>query len=60
MLSAAHLVGATSVKKWLRTDGRKNRADANGTTVETYMSKFGGYDVSNVIAIKTIKLKQLN
>ena len=57
ILAAAHLVGSNSVKKWLRSDGKTNRADANGTTVETYMSLFSGYDMSSIKPIRKIKLK---
>ena len=57
MLAASHLVGANSVKKWLRSNGKKNRADANGTTVEHYMKKFADYDTRNIEQKRRIKLK---
>ena len=57
MLAASHLVGAKSVKKWLKSNGKKNRADANGTTVEHYMRLFGGYDVSSIVTKRKVKIK---
>ena len=49
ILAAAHLSGAGNVKKYLRSGGKNNFADAYGATIELYMKKFGGYDVSNII-----------
>jgi hypothetical protein len=37
LLAAAHLVGPSAVKKWLASDGKKTKADANGTKIEDYM-----------------------
>ncbi|WP_422860176.1 hypothetical protein ACOKFD_04620 [Flagellimonas sp. S174] len=48
IIAAAHLAGAGNVKKYLRSYGKKDVADAYGTTISYYMKKFGGYDVSNI------------
>lgn len=46
ILAAAHLSGAGNVKKYLRSNGLKNISDAYGTSINSYMKKFSGYDVS--------------
>jgi len=46
ILAAAHLAGAGSVKNYLRSYGTDNFSDAYGTTIEYYMKKFSGYDIS--------------
>ena len=46
MLAAAHLAGAGSVKKFLRSYGEYNFADGFGTTVSYYMKRFSGYNTS--------------
>lgn len=50
ILAAAHLAGAGSVKKYLRSNGEFEFSDAYGTTIQNYMKKFGGYDTSIVEA----------
>ena len=40
MLAAAHLRGASAVRKYLRTGGKTNLKDGNGTTVQKYMKEF--------------------
>lgn len=49
ILAAAHLSGAGGVKKFLRTNGNEGKKDAFGTTIRSYMTKFAGYDLSEVI-----------
>ena len=49
MIAAAHLVGAKSVRQYLKSNGKVNRADANGVKVSDYMSKFKDYDMSEII-----------
>lgn len=49
ILAAAHLAGPGSVKKYLRSWGVTDYADAYGTTVRTYLRKFSGYDTSSII-----------
>jgi hypothetical protein len=57
ILAAAHLSGAGSVKKFLRHKGKNKRiVDAYGTTIESYLSKFSGYDVSVITPSKRPKL----
>lgn len=46
ILAAAHLGGAGSVKKYLNTNGKRVKRDGFGTSIETYLKKFGGYDTS--------------
>jgi len=46
ILAAAHLAGAGNVRKFLRSGGYDNFADANGTTIRYYLKKFSGYDTS--------------
>ncbi|SDR99012.1 peptidoglycan-binding protein LysM [Gramella sp. MAR_2010_147] len=48
ILAAAHLAGPGSVKKYLRSWGAQAFSDAFGTTIKTYMKRFGGYDTSFV------------
>ena len=50
ILAAAHLAGAGSVKKYLRSNGVDNFTDAYGTNIEHYLKKFADYDTSFVEA----------
>ena len=50
LLAAAHLGGANSVKSFLKSKGKKSFRDGFGTSIKTYIKKFGGYDTSNIIA----------
>lgn len=52
IIAAAHLAGAGSVKKYLRSNGRDIFKDAYGTNIQYYLKKFAGYDMS---AIKPIQ-----
>nr|WP_233131547.1 peptidoglycan-binding protein LysM [Tenacibaculum holothuriorum] len=52
ILAAAHLSGAGNVKKYLRSNGSFKFKDAFGTSIESYMKKFAGYDVANIKANK--------
>ena len=49
LLAGAHLKGAGSVIKYLKSNGKINEKDAFGTSVESYMKQFAGYDVSQLI-----------
>jgi len=53
ILAAAHLGGAGSVKKFLRSNGGNNFNDAFGTSIQYYMKKFSGFDVSIIEANKS-------
>lgn len=48
ILAAAHLAGAGNVKKYLRSYGKEDVADAFGSSISYYIKKFGGYDVSMI------------
>ncbi|WP_222984411.1 hypothetical protein [Flagellimonas meishanensis] len=48
ILAAAHLAGAGNVKKYLRSYGKEDVADAYGSNISYYMRKFAGYDISAV------------
>ncbi len=48
LLAGAHLKGAGAVSEYLKSNGVKNPKDGFGTSVECYMKKFAGYDVSAV------------
>jgi hypothetical protein len=50
MLAAAHLLGAGSVKKFLRHDGNKRITDGYGTSLRSYLKKYADYDTSHIIA----------
>ncbi|MCH3882531.1 MULTISPECIES: peptidoglycan-binding protein LysM [Tenacibaculum] len=52
ILAAAHLSGAGNVKKYLRSKGATKFSDAYGATIESYLKKFKGYDVSVIKANK--------
>lgn len=48
ILAAAHLAGAGNVKKYLRSYGKNDVADAYGSTISYYIRKFAGYDISTI------------
>ncbi len=48
ILAAAHLAGATNVKKFLRSEGKNGFRDGFGTSIKSYFKKFGGYDTSYI------------
>jgi len=50
ILAAAHLAGAGSVKKYLRSNGSFKFKDAFGTSIQYYMKIFSGYNTSNIEA----------
>jgi len=56
ILAAAHLSGAGNVKKFLRNNGVVRFTDAYGSTIQHYMKRFGGYNVSNLVADKKAKV----
>ena len=55
ILAAAHLGGAGNVKKFLRSNGKETFSDAYGSSIQFYMKKFAGYDVSNIVADRKAK-----
>lgn len=56
ILAAAHLAGPGNVKKYLRSYGKHNVADAYGSSIAYYMRKFSGYDVSVISAKRNAKV----
>ena len=48
LLAAAHLAGASSVKTYLRSNGKNGFRDGFGTSLKSYIKKFNGYDTSNI------------
>lgn len=50
LVAAAHLGGAGSVKKYLRSNGRNGFKDGFGTSLSSYIRKFAGYDTSHIKA----------
>lgn len=48
ILAAAHLAGAGSVQRFLRSQGDNNVSDAYGSSVAYYMKRFSGYDTSTI------------
>ncbi|WP_026978305.1 hypothetical protein [Flavobacterium tegetincola] len=57
LLAAAHLGGAGSVKKFLKSKGTRAIKDGYGTSLQSYMKKFGGYDTSSIVANNKAKVK---
>lgn len=57
LLAAAHLGGAGSVKKFLKSNGNRSIKDGFGTSIKSYIKKFGGYDTSHIVANKNAKVK---
>ena len=56
ILAAAHLGGAGNVKKFLRSNGTETFSDAYGSSIQVYLKKFAGYDVSNIVADRKAKV----
>jgi hypothetical protein len=57
ILAAAHLGGAGSVKKWLRSHGAQGFSDAFGSSVRNYMKRFSGFDTSKIEANRKAQVK---
>lgn len=57
ILAAAHLAGAQSVKNFLNSNGRRAFRDGFGTSLKSYIKKFGGYDTSSVTAHPSPKVR---
>lgn len=54
LLAAAHLGGASSVKTFLRSNGKNGFTDGFGTSIRSYIKRFGGYDTSVILPKKTL------
>lgn len=46
LLASTHLVGPRAVKRYLRSNGKKVKQDALGTSVEDYMVLFSNYNLN--------------
>ncbi|VXC23697.1 Peptidoglycan-binding protein LysM [Flavobacterium sp. 9AF] len=57
LIAAAHLGGVGSVKKYLRSNGKRGFKDGYGTSLKSYIKKFGGYDISHIAPNKNAKAK---
>lgn len=44
LIGAAHIAGAGGVNKFLRTNGRYNPRDINGTYLSDYLKEFSGHE----------------
>jgi hypothetical protein len=49
ILAAAHLGGQKHVKEFLKSNGKKDFADANGVKVSVYMKEFSGYNLNLIL-----------
>ncbi|MFT5213838.1 MAG: hypothetical protein ACI9WV_001562, partial [Patiriisocius sp.] len=56
ILAAAHLSGAGNVKKFLRSNGAQSFSDAYGSSIKSYLKKFGDYNVSTILADQKAKV----
>lgn len=56
LIAAAHLGGAGSVKKYLRSNGRNGFKDGFGTSLSSYIRKFSNYDISHIEADSNAKV----
>ena len=57
ILAAAHLGGAGSVKRFLKSNGERKCKDEYGTSVKTYMKDFGGFETEGVLAVKNARVE---
>ena len=55
LLGGAHLLGAGNVRKFLKSNGRIVPRDGYGTPITEYISKFSGYDISEITGNKNVK-----
>ncbi|WP_438966379.1 peptidoglycan-binding protein LysM [Flavobacterium sp.] len=60
LLAAAHLGGAGSVKKYLRSNGKRGFKDGFGTSLRSYISNYASYDISSIKANANAKASQYN
>lgn len=56
ILAAAHLGGAGSVKRYLRSGGTNYFSDAFGSTISHYLYKFRGYNTDFIVADRNAKV----
>ena len=48
ILAAAHLGGAGSIRKYLKSNGTRKIRDAYGSSIKSYLRDFGGYETQNI------------
>ncbi|MCK9417553.1 peptidoglycan-binding protein LysM, partial [Candidatus Dojkabacteria bacterium] len=48
LLAAAHLGGQKHVKDFLKSNGKKDFADANGVEISVYLKEFSGYKLIGI------------
>ncbi|HIS83060.1 TPA: hypothetical protein IAD41_05585 [Candidatus Scatenecus faecavium] len=53
MLAATHLLGQGKLKEYLQSNGKYIPKDGYGTSIEEYLKKFAGYDVSGITGLKS-------
>jgi integrating conjugative element protein (TIGR03758 family) len=51
LLAGAHLVGVGGLRRFLSSGGTGSVRDGNGTSIATYLSALGGFDVSAVMGV---------
>jgi hypothetical protein len=51
MLAASHLLGASNVKKYLDSKGQKDPKDGFGTHLSSYLKRFSGYNLDNIVSL---------
>ena len=56
ILASAHLAGPGNVKRFLRSYGTNNTADAFGSSILNYMKMFSGFDVTIIEAKHNAKV----
>lgn len=49
IIAAAHLSGPGGVKRFFKTNGRKASRDAYGSSIKTYLKRFAGYNITEII-----------
>ena len=59
ILAAAHLGGPGSVRKYFKNKGKRFFRDAYGTSIQSYMKAFGGYDTSFIVADSNATIKSI-
>ncbi len=57
ILAAAHLGGAGSVKKFLKSRGKRDIRDDYGSSIKGFMKKFGGYETSAIVADSNARVR---
>ena len=51
LLAGAHLKGVGAVANYLKSNGKNISKDAFGTSIESYIKNFAGYDVTEITGI---------